>query len=62
MTIKELTREPLQQVKQNYYTKKQAENGAGVSYGELAQIDELVTDAEIYREFEGVIFTPDDFS
>lgn len=61
MTIKELTREQLQQVKQEYYTRKQEEAGAGVSYGELAQIDELVTDAEIFEQYAGVIFTPDDF-
>ena len=62
MTINELTREQLTQVKQRYYTEKQAEKGQGVSYGELAQIDELVTDAEIIEEFGGVCFVPDDFT
>ncbi len=62
MTINELTREQLMQVKQNYYTQKQAEAGQGVSYGELATINELVTDAEIYAAYEGVTFTPDDFT
>lgn len=61
MTIKELNREQLTAVKQNYYIQKQAENGAGVSYGELATIDELVTDAEIFEEYAATIFTPDDF-
>ncbi len=62
MTINELTREQLMQGKQNYYTQKQAEAGQGVSYGELATINELVTDAEIYAAYEGVTFPPDDFT
>ena len=62
MTIKELTPEQLTQVKQNYYTQKQAEKGEGVSWGELAQINDLVTDAEIIAEFAGVDFVPDDFT
>lgn len=61
MTIKELTPEQLEQVKQRYYTEKQAEKGEGVSYGELLQVDQLVTDAEILEAYAGVIFTPDDF-
>ena len=62
MTIQELNREQLMQVKQNYYTQKQAEAGQGVSYGELATIEELVTDAEIFVAYEGVNFVPDDFA
>lgn len=62
MTINELTPEQLTQVKQRYYTEKQAEKGEGVSWGELAQINELVTDAEIIAEYSGVNFVPDDFT
>lgn len=62
MTIRELTPEQLTQVKQNYYTQKQAKKGKGVSWGELAQINDLVSDAEIYEQFEGVSFVSDDFS
>lgn len=62
MTINELTPEQLTQVKQRYYTEKQAEKGEGVSWGELAQINELVTDAEIIAEYSGVNFIPDDFT
>ena len=61
MTIKELNRDQLAQVKQRYYMEKQAEKGEGVSYGELMQIDELVTDAEIFNEYSGVCFSPDEF-
>ena len=62
MIIKELTPEQLTQVKQKYYTDKQAEKGEGVSWGELAQINDLVTDAEIFEHFAGVCFVPDDFT
>ena len=63
MTIKELTRDQLTQVKQRYYTQKiDAEQGAGVSYMELATINELVSDAEIFEAFAGVEFVPDDFT
>ena len=62
MTINELNRDQLTQVKQNYYTQKQAERGAGVSYLKLAQINEIVPDAEIFEHFAGVCFVPDDFT
>lgn len=61
MTIKELTPEQLEQVKQNYYMMQQAEKGEGVSYGELADINNLVTDAEIFEAYANTIFSPDDF-
>ena len=62
MTVKELTREQLEIVKQRYYMQKMdEESGAGVSYGELAAIDTLVTDEEIFAEYEGTLFTKGDF-
>ena len=62
MTIHELNTDQLTQVKQNYYTQKQAEKGEGVSWGELAQINDLVSDAEIIEQYAGVVFSPDDFT
>ncbi len=62
MTIHELTRDQLRQVKQNYYTQKQDASGKGVSYGELSMIDELVTDQEIFDAYDGTEFVPDDFA
>lgn len=61
MTIHELNREQLIQIKQAYYTRKQEEAGQGVSYQELAEIDALVTDAEIKEAYEGIDFVQDDF-
>ena len=62
MTIQELNREQLTQVKQAYYMRKLEEQGQGVSYGELANINELVTDAEIFEAEAGTIFTSEDFT
>lgn len=62
MTVKELNREQLRQVKQHYYTQKQDEKGEGVSYGELSLIDELVSDAEIFEAYSCTEFVPDDFT
>lgn len=61
MSIEELNRDQLTQVKQRYYTEKLAEKGEGVSYLELATINELVTDEEIIEAYSGVCFVPDDF-
>lgn len=62
MTIRELTRDQLTQVKQTYYTQKQAKANEGVSYAELATINSIVTDAEIFEHYDGVEFVPDDFT
>lgn len=59
MTIRELTREQLETVKQRYYILKNEETG--VSYGELANINDLVTDEEIFTEYEDTLFTSGDF-
>lgn len=57
MNIKELNREQLEQVKQHYYCM----NNENVSYGELAFIDDYVTDEEIFEEYADTIFVEDDF-
>ena len=44
MTVSELNREQLTQLKGRYYEDNHPE---GVSYGELADIDNLVTDIKI---------------
>lgn len=59
MSVDELTRAQLQELKARFYEEHHPE---GVSYGELAQIDELVSDAEVMEEYSGVVFTEEDFS
>ena len=58
MTVKELNRAQLLQLKANYYEEHHPE---GVSYGELANIDNLVGDEEIVGAYDGVDFVEDDF-
>ena len=57
MTIKELSREQLIELKQHYY----CERNENVSYGELADIDNLVTDEELENEYGHITFVNDDF-
>ena len=61
MTVKELSREQLTELKQSYYCNEVRE-GEGVSYGELATIDELVSDEEVFDFYDGTYFVDDDFS
>lgn len=61
MSVHELSSEQLTELKQNYYCEMAAQEGAGVSYGELADIDELVSDEEVFQEYEGTEFSTEDF-
>ena len=58
MTGQELNREQLEQLKRQYYDDQ---NPDGVSYGELASINEIVSDEEIIEYYAGVYFVEDDF-
>lgn len=57
MNLKELNSEQLRELKEHYYTS----NHDNVSYGELANIDELVTYEELEKEYQNTIFSHDDF-
>ena len=57
MKVTELTREQLEELKQRYYM----ERNDSVSYGGLASIDELVSDKEIFEEYDYIDFVNDDF-
>lgn len=57
MSVQELNKEQLTQLKQNYY----CEQNESVSWGELADVDNLVTDQEIFGEYAGTDFTEEDF-
>lgn len=57
-TVFELTREELTEVKTRYY----CETNDNVSWGEIANIDEIVTDEEIFEEYSEYFFVDDDFS
>ncbi len=57
MTVQELSREQLIELKGHYYCGK----NENVSWGELANIDEIVSDEEIFEAEGGTMFVPDDF-
>lgn len=63
MTVLELTREQLVQLKQNYLTDHLLDvEDRTPSYGELADADEIVPDAVIFEAEAATIFSPDDFA
>lgn len=57
MNIKELNREQLEQLKQHYYMEKQE----SVSWEELININDYVSDEEIIQAYSGISFVEDDF-
>lgn len=62
MTVSELTREQLVQLKQSYLTEHLLEvEDREPSYGELADADEIVPDAIIFEAEAATVFSPDDF-
>lgn len=61
MTVYELNREQLTELKQAYLTRVLDERGESPSQYELANIDDYVSDEEIFDEYAGTDFVPDDF-
>jgi len=57
MTVKELNRDQMVQLKQDYLVEIRGD----VSYGELADADSIVTDEQMFDYYSGVNFVPDDF-
>ena len=57
MSVYELSKNQLIELKQNYLCEVQ-EN---VSYGELCDADYIVSDEEIFNEYGNVEFSEDDF-
>ena len=58
MSVRELNRDQLVQLKQNYLCEIQH----SVSWGELAFADELVSDEKIFAEYAGYSFVEEDFA
>lgn len=61
MLVTELNKNQLEELKQRYYCEKMDAQGEGVSYGELIEIDNLVSDNEIFEEYGATDFHNDDF-
>lgn len=62
MTVRELNKDELRELKIRMLDEfLQEEENRCISYGEIADIDELVTDESVFKEYEHVTFVKDDF-
>jgi hypothetical protein len=61
MTVQELDRDQLIELKQMYLTEKNLEVGECDSWEEVAAVDDLITDKEIFERYDGYTFNDDDF-
>ncbi len=62
MHVRELNKEQLEQLKIQYYDELlQEQEKRSISYGEIADIDEIINDEKIYHEYDGYVFSEDDF-
>ena len=57
MSVYELSKNQLIELKQNYLCEVQK----NVSYGELCDADNIISDEEIFSEYGNVKFSKDDF-
>lgn len=62
MTVRELSAEQLEELKQTYLDQHIYElYGRSASLYELLYADETVPNREVYEFYEGIVFTDDDF-
>ena len=62
MTVYDLNRDQLEELKQNYMMEAYNERGEIPSFGELADADNIYSDDFIRKVYAGRYFVPDDFS
>lgn len=61
MTVQELNRDQLVQLKQGMLIERMDAEGDWPSWGEMADADSLISDEDVQREFAGTVFTTGDF-
>lgn len=61
MTVQELNRDQLAQLKQDMLIERMDAEGDWPSWGEMADADSLISDEDVQREFAGTVFTIGDF-
>lgn len=61
MTVYELSKEQLEELKQKLLCDEYETTGKTPSYRELLAADSLVSDEKIFKEYESTVFTDDDF-
>lgn len=63
MTVTELNKEQLTELKQAYLTNHMLEvEDREPSYGELAEADDIVPDELVFEYYDGTVFSNDDFA
>ena len=61
MDVKDLNRDQLIELKQAFLVQTLDRDGKCPSYGELADVDELISDEKIYEAYSETAFSADDF-
>ena len=61
MKVQELNREQLTELKQDYLLRKMEKDNKSPSFGELCNIDTLVSDQEVFTFYSDFDFVDDDF-
>lgn len=61
MEVKELNRNQLRQLKSRWLIDKRWSNDESVYESELMDIDDVVSDEEMFEAYEGIYFVEDDF-
>jgi hypothetical protein len=59
-TVYELKHDELNELKQSYVTEQADKRGEGISYGELADSENIPNDV-IFNHYNGIVFSNDDF-
>lgn len=62
MTVYNLNRDQLTELKQRYMTEEMNEHGETPSYEDLADADEVFSDDYIRSVYRDYVFSPDDFA
>ena len=61
MNVKDLDKDQLIELKQAFLVQTMDREGKCPSYGELADVDELISDEQIYEAYSGIEFSAGDF-
>lgn len=61
MSVTELNRTQLYSLKQSYLTDLFYSAGCQPSYSDLVDVEETISDLEIFEAFESYVFSDDDF-
>lgn len=61
MTVYDLNRDQLIELKEHMLTERYDERGESPSWGDLAEADDIISDEEVFEEYGGTQFSMDDF-